>query len=469
MLRFALALVSGLILFFPYQISAHSETQVIEMTADGFVPQEVTIDVNASVIFVNKDTKYRWPASNTHPTHELYPEFDPKRAIAPGQSWAFKPKRVGTWRYHDHLSPHQRGMLIVNDEKANSASLENKVTSEKRISPLENVKSLADKIFLDFRNLFKKENTKPKALQSFNLSEFKKTNYQKQEETTKLMAEELGAEKAWRNIKTAFKGESGSAGGIHDLTHLAGNLLYKEKGLTGLKFCSSDFAFGCYHGLLDKAFAKSLNDLNKAENACLKLGRKNSGPVASCIHGIGHGIASYFLTSDIRKSLLTCRKLTSGQEYCFDGVFMEFVRSAPISFYKKEDLLYPCNFLEENYGYIYSFSCGRNQPPLLMGRFNMTFSDTVSACLNAVSKPFKEGCIEALGFHLAGTLDPKSIIEGCSLLGEFVKVCTTKAAGELVFQNAPDWRAKSQILCDSLSAPQECYSYVSTLASEYKR
>src|SRR3990167_1529245 len=71
-------------------VSAHSEVTVIEMVPDGFIPSEITIDVNSSVIFINKDKESRWPASNVHPTHGLYPEFDPKKPILPGESWAFK-------------------------------------------------------------------------------------------------------------------------------------------------------------------------------------------------------------------------------------------------------------------------------------------------------------------------------------------------------------------------------------------
>lgn len=442
------------------------------MTADGFVPQEAIVDINSTVIFLNRDTKYRWPASNTHPTHELYPLFDSKQGIASGESWLFKPKKAGEYKYHDHLFPHKRGLLIVKEEdqkEKKEPSLESQAFSNKEKGFIENIKRLTNKIVLDFRNLFKKTNSETKTKYLFDPVEFKKINYQEQEEIVGNMAESLGSEKTWQNIKKAFKGESGSSGGIHDLTHLAGNLMYQEKGISGLKFCSSDFAFGCYHGLLDKAFAKSLNDLPEAERACSLLGSKNSGPVASCIHGIGHGIASYYLTSDIKKSLASCRKLKSGQEYCFDGAFMEFVRSAPDSFYNKKDLLYPCNFLEDEFGYAYSFSCGRNQPSLLMGRFEVSFEDATKVCVNSVSKPFKEGCVEALGFHLAGTLDANRIIEGCGLLGEYINTCVTKAAGELVFQNAPDWREKSGILCDSLPSPQECLGYVNNLVLEYKR
>ena len=97
-----LILLIAVLLFFPKDIFAHSAVQVIEMTADGFVPQEITIDENSSLIFVNKDKVAHWPASNPHPIHSIYPAFDPKKPIGQGDSWSFKPG-AGTWKYHDHL------------------------------------------------------------------------------------------------------------------------------------------------------------------------------------------------------------------------------------------------------------------------------------------------------------------------------------------------------------------------------
>ena len=114
MLKIILALLLGLFFCFPNSlfrlsgVSAHSQTQVIEMIKGGFEPSSITIDTNTTVIFLNKDEESRWPASNVHPTHELYPEFDPKRAIPPGESWQFKPNRAGEWKFHDHIFPHFR-------------------------------------------------------------------------------------------------------------------------------------------------------------------------------------------------------------------------------------------------------------------------------------------------------------------------------------------------------------------------
>src|SRR2546421_517242 len=83
--------------------------QNIEMSQDGFSPQQITINSGDSITFVNKDTTDHWPASDLHPTHTIYPEFDPKQAIHPNSSWSFTPKRSGTFKFHDHLNPHKKG------------------------------------------------------------------------------------------------------------------------------------------------------------------------------------------------------------------------------------------------------------------------------------------------------------------------------------------------------------------------
>ena len=135
MLKVFPILLIGLSLGLLHQVTsqdafAHSEVQVIEMTSNGFEPQEVTVDINQSVIFLNKDSVSRWPASNTHPTHELYPDFDPQSGVASGQSWAFKPTKAGVWKFHDHLFPHFRGVLTVVLEEGEQGLDESEASSE---------------------------------------------------------------------------------------------------------------------------------------------------------------------------------------------------------------------------------------------------------------------------------------------------------------------------------------------------
>src|SRR3989344_678025 len=104
-------------------VYAHSTIQIVEMVEDGFEPQTVTLDQNSTVLFLNKDKVDRWPASNIHPTHDVYPEFDPQKSIPPGSSWAFKPKKTGEWKFHDHLLPHFRVSIIIEVEKEFSAEV----------------------------------------------------------------------------------------------------------------------------------------------------------------------------------------------------------------------------------------------------------------------------------------------------------------------------------------------------------
>ena len=449
----------------PGHALAHSEVTVIEMVPSGFLPSEITIDVNSSVIFVNKDSQSRWPASNVHPTHQLYPEFDPRKPIAPQESWAFKPKKVGEWKFHDHLFPHMRGVITVIDEKGSETK------------PILNtfIVKLKDSInifFIKIKNLFAKKTLNQQVLLP-NKEEFKKLSYDIQAKELEKIVQTNGSSKAWQYIKDVFKGEGGSSGNIHDLAHLSGILIYDKNGFDGIKECSAHFAFGCYHGFLDKAFSKNLDRLVDAQNACLKLNPQGNieGPVASCIHGIGHGVASYYSTSDLKKALNSCRQLTTGKEYCFDGVFMEFVRSAPLSFYKRENPLYPCDQLEKEFGYTYSSACGRNQSSLLMSRFNMGFDEVIEICLSSESKPFKESCFGALGFSLASAGNVSQIISGCQKMQipEYINKCIKAAAGELVFQEIPGWPEKSKDVCNASLESQECLQNVNRLIKEYNR
>lgn len=87
----------------------------IYITDDGFVPTTLKIKVGTEVIFVNKTAEWRWPASDLHPVHNLYPEFDTKEAIGPGTEWRFEFERPGTWGMHDHLAPYVVGKIIVEE------------------------------------------------------------------------------------------------------------------------------------------------------------------------------------------------------------------------------------------------------------------------------------------------------------------------------------------------------------------
>ncbi len=91
------------------------DIQVVEVNFDStsFTPSTVTVHQNDYVFFKNSSTGNFWPASNPHPTHTIYPEFDADKAIAPGGVFKFQFTKIGTWGYHDHFHPKSGGTVIV--------------------------------------------------------------------------------------------------------------------------------------------------------------------------------------------------------------------------------------------------------------------------------------------------------------------------------------------------------------------
>lgn len=85
----------------------------IVMLADRYEPSRLTIKQGETVTFINRDSDDHWPASDNHPSHQIYSQFDPKRSIPPGKSWSFTFTRTGTWQLHDHIYPSITGEIVV--------------------------------------------------------------------------------------------------------------------------------------------------------------------------------------------------------------------------------------------------------------------------------------------------------------------------------------------------------------------
>jgi plastocyanin len=100
---------------------------IIKITANGFEPKEVEITKGTKVTWINEQPNPSWPASDVHPTHEVYPGssikkcgtpeqdkiFDTCRGLKQGESWSFVFNEVGEWYYHDHLNPSWKGEIVV--------------------------------------------------------------------------------------------------------------------------------------------------------------------------------------------------------------------------------------------------------------------------------------------------------------------------------------------------------------------
>ena len=81
--------------------------------ASGYQPTELTINLGDTVRFINNSSDYHWPASDLHPTHGVYPDFDPRRPITTDEVWEFSFDKTGEWKYHDHLRANKTGTISV--------------------------------------------------------------------------------------------------------------------------------------------------------------------------------------------------------------------------------------------------------------------------------------------------------------------------------------------------------------------
>lgn len=87
----------------------------IVRTSAGYEPNEVTIKKGDIILWTNESDEYHWPASDLHPTHGVYPEFDPLKPIAPGDEWKFQFNQVGEWKFHDHIRANKIGTITVTE------------------------------------------------------------------------------------------------------------------------------------------------------------------------------------------------------------------------------------------------------------------------------------------------------------------------------------------------------------------
>lgn len=107
-------------------LSPINQMQNAEVTfagGSGYSPATLKIKKGVVVVFKNQGSGSIWPASGTHPAHNVYPikggcidsAFDACTAIKSGESWTFEFDVVGTWKYHDHLNPAFTGTIIVEE------------------------------------------------------------------------------------------------------------------------------------------------------------------------------------------------------------------------------------------------------------------------------------------------------------------------------------------------------------------
>ncbi len=192
----------------------------------------------------------------------------------------------------------------------------------------------------------------------------------------------------------------------HHVVHHIGHHTAMMFGTTGAAFslCPTSYNYGCLHGFFQYALDKGGSTSQAAATICEDVEKDpslTSKHKFSCYHGLGHGVMMYE-SHDLLKSLKICDvlKTPSGQEGCWQGVFMENIVVMPKTdenfkkgLFSQEDPLAPCSLMDSKYW----TQCFWNHSGRLMEFYQGDLAQASEACLKAPQAAVNT-CLETLGF-----------------------------------------------------------------------
>ncbi len=241
------ALVVVLVLFL---LLKPGETTV-RRTEAGFEPAHVTVHVGESIRFVNETEEPIWPASDSHPSHTLYPAFDPQEPIQPGASWRFTFDKIGVWEYHDHMQSTLTGVVTVEgaiDESIRACTERNK----------------------DERGIF------PECWQGDVIAALQKD----------------GLSGAFERIDFFFANDPLFKENCHDVMHAVGKAAYALYETSHEVMDDSRTAYcgyGFYHGFIEEMQVhEGVGQYQEVRSYCERLASLRPQTLGTCYHGIGH-------------------------------------------------------------------------------------------------------------------------------------------------------------------------------------
>ena len=90
------------------------EAVTIEITANGFEPQVMQVDVGTTVMWTNTDTVPHGIQANPYPEGTDLPSLNTETEIGPGESYSYTFGDAGEYGYHDKDDPTDNGEVVVN-------------------------------------------------------------------------------------------------------------------------------------------------------------------------------------------------------------------------------------------------------------------------------------------------------------------------------------------------------------------
>jgi hypothetical protein len=245
----SLGFLSVVVIAFLFLID-EKNVKTVMLTDTGFSPDKLTIRQGDTVTFSSMIGNF-WPASDSHPNHLAYPEFDPRRPVGATSTWSFRFDKPGIWSFHDHIASRYKGEVVVLDVAGN--------------------------------------------LPDDRCDEDNKTAYCF-ERIIKTTLSKGGIDQALEKIAELYQSEPQFRAQCHSYAHILGESAYEayEKGeldtLSGkVTYCG----YGFFHGFMEKML-QITGDIKGAQGFCHKMGellmKETSDAEGACYHGIGHGM-----------------------------------------------------------------------------------------------------------------------------------------------------------------------------------
>ena len=310
-------------------------THSVAYTAGGFDPERVEITAGDTVEFVNNSDHYFWPASNIHPTHEILPEFDPKRPLAPNESWTHRFDEPGLWYFHNHLSPDEGGLVSVASEPASPTDGSGPPAQVTGQTPL--VFEMPDREF----------SPAPQDAATSHVGIF--TDNRELE----AFIERYGPGEALQTLKQI---ELDSGSDCHNRAHEAGRISYEMFGPAAFVLATHDCQSGGQHGATEALFAERGTANLASDIAALCDSTANYFFRHQCVHGVGHGLMAW-TNYDLPVALGLCDNAQrQDRDSCYSGVYMENVVGGLsgamghiTEYLRDDDPIYPCDIVEPQY------------------------------------------------------------------------------------------------------------------------
>ena len=395
----------------------------VELREEGFYPQELTIQKGQTVGFITKKNKEFWPASNIHPSHTIYSEFDSGEPVEPQESWSFQFDKVGTWKYHKHLASYYTGTIIVFDEKGTAITY----------------------------NCNEEDNS----------SDWSKR--QCKEDTILRVLTEQGVGTAFDVLEDFYTTDPDFAADCHGYTHLIGEeayALYAEGKEIVLGASTSFCGYGFYHGFMETlVFTKG--DIKEAREFCAyvdnQLSKQSAGASNACYHGIGHGTVDGSdprawgdAQSVIQPGLEMCELIGANefQKYlCGSGVFNSLAIMYVGGQYKlsfdRQDPYATCRTQEEPY---FQKSCYEEMNTLVLSVADFEFQEAVLLVESISDDYYAQRAMEGLAsyaasFRSARPTENTDLVLTCrSLSDRLHMICITGFVGGLLEFGPPGYQ-----------------------------